>query len=82
MFTGFRKIGLDDLTKSHVVRDVQQYILYRLDSEQPLRQHLSRDTAEILDKLHVKSNGCILYIKMVSWKKCCLVTGLGFNAAW
>lgn len=65
MFTGFRKISLDDLRKSHVVRDVQQYILCRLDNEESLRQHLSRDTAEMLNQLHIKSNGCFLYLERV-----------------
>ena len=65
MFTGFRKISLDDLRKSHVVRDVQQYILCRLDQEEQLRQHLSRETAEMLNQLHIKSNGCFLYLEKV-----------------
>ena len=65
LFTGFRKIGLDDLRKSHVVRDVQQYILCRLDQEEELRQHLSRETAEMLNQLHIKSNGCFLYLERV-----------------
>ena len=65
MFTGFRKISLDDLRKSHIVRDVQQYILCRLDQEEALRQHLSRDTAEMLNQLHIKSNGCFLYLEKV-----------------
>ena len=65
LFTGFRKIGLDDLRKSHVVRDVQQYILCRLDQEEELRQHLSRETAEMLNQLHIKSNGCFLYLEKV-----------------
>ncbi|CAH1776934.1 unnamed protein product [Owenia fusiformis] len=65
MFTGFRKISLDDLHKTHVVRDVQQYILCRLDREEKLRQHLSRDTAEMLNQLHIKSNGCFLYLEKV-----------------
>ncbi|XP_013382301.1 ankyrin repeat domain-containing protein 50 [Lingula anatina] len=65
LFTGFRKISLDDLRKSHVVRDVQQYILCRLDQEQGLRQHLSRETAEMLNQLHIKSNGCFLYLEKV-----------------
>lgn len=65
MFTGFRKISLDDLRKSHVVRDVQQYILCRLDQEDELRQHLSRETAEMLNQLHIKSNGCFLYLERV-----------------
>ncbi len=65
MFTGFRKISLDDLRKSHVVRDVQQYILCRLDQEEDLRQHLRRETAEMLNQLHIKSNGCFLYLEKV-----------------
>lgn len=65
MFTGFRKISLDDLRKTHVVRDVQQYILFRLDEEDELRQHLSRETAEMLNQLHIKSNGCFLYLEKV-----------------
>ena len=65
MFTGFRKIGLDDLRKTHVIRDVQQYILCRLDQEEELRQHLSRETAEMLNQLHIKSNGCFLYLEKV-----------------
>ncbi|KAJ8688175.1 hypothetical protein QAD02_023970 [Eretmocerus hayati] len=65
MFTGFRKIPLDDLRKSQVVRDVQQYILARLDQEDALRQHISRDTAEMLNHLHIKSNGCFLYLEKV-----------------
>lgn len=65
MFTGFRKLSLDDLRKSQVVRDVQQYILARLDQENSLRQHISRDTAEMLNQLHIKSNGCFLYLEKV-----------------
>ncbi|XP_038055511.1 ankyrin repeat domain-containing protein 50-like [Patiria miniata] len=65
MFTGFRKLSLDDLRKSHVVRDVQQYILCRLDREELLRQQLSRDTAEMLNQLHIKSNGCMMYLEKV-----------------
>ncbi|XP_011499248.1 PREDICTED: ankyrin repeat domain-containing protein 50 [Ceratosolen solmsi marchali] len=65
MFTGFRKIALDDLRKSQVVRDVQHYILARLDQEDALRQHISRDTAEMLNHLHIKSNGCFLYLEKV-----------------
>ncbi|XP_018427152.1 PREDICTED: ankyrin repeat domain-containing protein 50-like [Nanorana parkeri] len=65
MFTGFRRVCLDDLRKAHIVRDVQQYILCRLDREETLRQHLTLDTAEMLNQLHIKSNGCFLYLKRV-----------------
>ena len=65
-FAGFRKVVLDDLRKAHVVRDVQQYILCRLDRDERLRLHLSRETAELLNQLHIKCNGCFLYLEKVS----------------
>lgn len=65
MFTGFRKISLDDLRKAHIVKDVQQYILQRLDREEALRQHLTKETAEMLNQLHIKSSGCFLYLERV-----------------
>jgi hypothetical protein len=65
LFAGFRKITLDDLRKAPVVRDVQHYILARLDKDEAVRQHLSRETAEMLNHLHIKSNGCFLYLEKV-----------------
>uniref|UniRef100_A0A8D8S2F0 Ankyrin repeat domain-containing protein 50 n=1 Tax=Cacopsylla melanoneura TaxID=428564 RepID=A0A8D8S2F0_9HEMI len=65
MFLGFHKLSLDDLRKSHVIRDMQQYILLRLASEESLRVHMNRDTAEMLNQLHIKSNGCFLYLERV-----------------
>uniref|UniRef100_A0A8C8DG22 Ankyrin repeat domain containing 50 n=1 Tax=Oryzias sinensis TaxID=183150 RepID=A0A8C8DG22_9TELE len=65
LFTGFRKINLDDLRKAYIVKDVQQYILQRLDQEEALRQHLTKDTAEMLNQLHIKSGGCFLYLECV-----------------
>ena len=65
MFTGFRKLTLDDLRKSHVVKDVQHYILNRLDDQPQLRKHLTRETAEVFNQLHIKSNGCFMYLERV-----------------
>ncbi|XP_053564813.1 ankyrin repeat domain-containing protein 50 [Bombina bombina] len=65
LFSGFRRLCLDDLRKAHIVRDVQQYILCRLDREESLRHHLTIDTAEMLNQLHIKSNGCFLYLERV-----------------
>ncbi|KAF6026138.1 ANKRD50 [Bugula neritina] len=59
------KLSLDDITKSRVIQDIQQYILHRLDSDHSLKKHLNKEMAEILDKLHVKCNGCILYIELI-----------------
>ena len=38
----FKRVLLDDLKRNHVLRDVQQYILCRLDREPLLRNHLTR----------------------------------------
>nr|XP_056714745.1 ankyrin repeat domain-containing protein 50-like [Euleptes europaea] len=65
LFPGFRRLCLDDLRRDSVVCDVQQYILARLDREEALRRHLTRDTAEALSQLHIKSNGCLLYLERV-----------------
>lgn len=48
-----------------MIRDVQQYILSRLDQDFALRQHIRRETAEMLNQLHIKSNGCFLYLEKV-----------------
>ncbi|GAB1604566.1 uncharacterized protein LOC115222487 [Argonauta hians] len=63
--SGLRRVALDDLRRSHVVRDVQRYILCRLDAEPALRRHLSRQAAHTLNQLHIKSNGCMLYLETV-----------------
>ncbi|XP_035263897.1 ankyrin repeat domain-containing protein 50 [Anguilla anguilla] len=65
MFSGFRKLVLDDLRKAPVVHDVQQYILRRLDQEGALRRHLTPETAEMLNLLHIKSGGCFLFLERV-----------------
>ncbi|XP_026232318.1 ankyrin repeat domain-containing protein 50 isoform X2 [Anabas testudineus] len=65
MFSDFRKICLDDLRKPLPVRDVQQYILCRLDEEGALRRQLTPDTADMLNLLHIKSGGCFLFLERV-----------------
>lgn len=47
------------------VRDVQQYILCRLDEEVALRRQLTPDTADMLNVLHIKSGGCLLFLERV-----------------
>lgn len=64
-FSTYKKISIDDLRKSQVVRDVQQYILLRLENEECLRRQMCRGTAETLNQLHIKSNGCFLYLERV-----------------
>lgn len=65
MFSGFRKLCLDDLRKPPAVHDVQQYILCRLDEEGALRRQLTPDTADMLNLLHIKSGGCFLFLERV-----------------
>ncbi|XP_076857757.1 uncharacterized protein ankrd50l [Brachyhypopomus gauderio] len=65
MFSGFRKLCLDDLRKPAAVRDIQHYILRRLDQEGALRRQLTPDTADMLNLLHVKSGGCFLFLERV-----------------
>lgn len=62
---GFRKLCLDDLRKPLPVRDVQQYILCRLDEDAALRRQLTPDTADMLNLLHIKSGGCFLFLERV-----------------
>ncbi|XP_063545406.1 ankyrin repeat domain-containing protein 50 [Cydia strobilella] len=71
MFTGFRKITLDELQRAHVSADVQRYVLSRLDTEPRLRARVSHDAtaaaaaAAALDHLRIKSDGCLLYLEKV-----------------
>ncbi|XP_060808852.1 ankyrin repeat domain-containing protein 50 isoform X2 [Amyelois transitella] len=71
LFTGFRKITLDELQRAHVAADVQRYVLARLDAEPKLRARVSSDStaaaaaAAALDHLRIKSDGCLLYLEKV-----------------
>ncbi|KAI5621382.1 ankyrin repeat domain-containing protein 50 [Silurus asotus] len=65
MFSGFRKLCLDDLRKPVAVQDVQHYILRRLDQEGTLRRQLTPETADMLNLLHIKSGGCFLFLERV-----------------
>lgn len=64
LFSGFKKLTLDDLRKSHVVKDVQQYIINRLNID--FRGiNLNREIIDSLNQLYIKSNGCLLYLRKV-----------------
>jgi ankyrin repeat domain-containing protein 50 len=55
---------LDDLRKSHVVKDVQQYIINRLNVD--FRGiNLNKEIIDSLNQLYIKSNGCLLYLRKV-----------------
>jgi len=64
-FPGFRRISIDDLRKTHVVQDIQQFILARLQTDSSIAKQVTKDTTELLSLLHVKSAGCFLFIKKV-----------------
>lgn len=64
-FNGFKKIALDDLRKSHVVKDVQEYIIARLNADFKGLIQFSNDVIECLNQLYIKSNGSILYLEKV-----------------
>ena len=60
-----QKVTLDDIRKEAICKDSQQYILRRLESNQNLRGAVNRDNAEFLSQLHIKANGCFLYLEVV-----------------
>ena len=64
-FPGFRRISIDDLRKTQVIQDIQQFILVRLQTDKSIARQITKDSTELLSLLHVKSNGCFLYIKKV-----------------
>ena len=64
-FPGFRRISIDDLRKTHVIQDIQQFILVRLQNDKTIARQITKDSTELLSLLHVKSAGCFLYIKKV-----------------
>lgn len=64
-FNGFKRIALDDLRKSHVVKDVQEYIIARLNADFKGQIQFSTDIIDCLNQLYIKSNGSILYLEKV-----------------
>lgn len=64
-FCGFKRLTLDDLKKSHVVKDVQEYIINRLNYDFKGNINLTKEIIENLNQLYIKSNGCILYLEKV-----------------
>lgn len=65
-FIGWRTITLDDLKKSHVKHDVQQYIITRLEEVESMRPLLySREAIELLHQLQIKSGASLLYLETV-----------------
>ena len=64
LFSGFKKLTLDDLRKSHVVKDIQQYIINRLNVD--FRGiNLNKEIIEALNQLVLKSNGVLLFVERI-----------------
>ncbi|KAF9808210.1 hypothetical protein SFRURICE_012069 [Spodoptera frugiperda] len=59
MFTGFRKITLDELQRAHVSADVQRYVLARLDTEPRLRARVSSDSTAAA----AAAAACLYFVK-------------------
>lgn len=66
IFNGIRRISIDDLHRSAVSHDVQQYLLSRLASERELqfafRAHMHSD---FFGLLRIKSSACLLYLETI-----------------
>lgn len=58
-------IQLDNIDAPYIVHDLQEYILSRLDTDTALRQQLDLGSVDRLHRLHLVSNGSMLYIRLV-----------------
>ena len=65
LFSGFMEIPLDCSRSDDVSRDLQRYVLRRLDGDSRLRNCLNRLAAENINELRVASKGCFLYLELV-----------------
>lgn len=65
LFKGFLEIPLDSSRSDDVNRDLQRYVLRRLDGDRRLRSGLNRLAAENINELRVASKGCFLYLELV-----------------
>ncbi|CAH8484520.1 unnamed protein product [Heterobilharzia americana] len=59
LFPGIKTISIDDLNKSIIVQDIQQYIYNRFIEDN------IQCSNEIIDLLQIKSSGCILYLETI-----------------
>ena len=51
--------------KEHISRDSQQYILRRLETDPKLKSFVTKDSAELLNQLHIKASGCFIYLEII-----------------
>lgn len=53
------------IRKEHISRDSQQYILRRLETDPKLKSFVTKDSAELLNQLHIKASGCFIYLEII-----------------
>ncbi|OTF74438.1 hypothetical protein BLA29_002918, partial [Euroglyphus maynei] len=67
MFSGARKIVIDDIKKTNVYNDIMGYLCKHQTTKlsQPTSSNESTTTKHLLNKIVHKSNGSILYVKIL-----------------
>jgi hypothetical protein len=65
MFNFLSRLYFDDIRKEHISRDSQQYILRRLETDPKLKSFVTKDSAELLNQLHIKASGCFIYLEII-----------------
>jgi ankyrin repeat protein len=63
MFSGSRKIVIDDMRKLNVINDMKFYIMQRI--KQMNCTPLGTIGRKALNQIGIKSNGCFLYVKLI-----------------
>ncbi|XP_054160187.1 ankyrin repeat domain-containing protein 50-like [Oppia nitens] len=63
MFSGSRKIVIDDMRKLNVINDMKAFIMHRIRSINC--RPLGTTGRKALNQIGIKSNGCFLYVKLI-----------------
>lgn len=63
MFSGSRKIVIDDMRKLNVINDMKTFIMHRI--KRINCRPLGTTGRKALNQIGIKSNGCFLYVKLI-----------------
>ena len=63
MFSGSRKIVIDDMRKLNVINDMKTFIMHRI--KRINCRPLGTTGKKALNQIGIKSNGCFLYVKLI-----------------
>lgn len=63
MFSGSRKIVIDDMRKVNVINDMKGYIMHRIKKLNS--GPMGHSGKKALNQIGIKSNGCFLYVKLI-----------------